>query len=84
MLRVQIVEDIAPAPNTAHGWQVADIAREMANLAAKGVTFRNFEHLPQDERGVWTTPDGARIAWFTDPSGNILSLTQPAVSDAIA
>jgi hypothetical protein len=57
---------------------VADIAAEMDDLVAKGVAFRQFDQLPQDARGVWTSPDGHRIAWFLDPSGNILSLTQTA------
>lgn len=76
MLRVQIVETLTPAPFTAHGWQVADIDATVAQLRGKGVTFEAFAHLPQDARGIWTTPDGSQIAWFKDPSGNILSLTQ--------
>jgi len=76
MLRIQIVPDHAPATFTAYGWKVADIAKVMANLAAKGVSFLQFSGLDQDKSGVWMTPDGARIAWFNDPSGNVLSLTQ--------
>ena len=57
---------------------------EIAALSAKGVTFQKCAHLPQNDQGVWTTPDGAKIAWFTDPSGNILSLTQPAVRGTAA
>lgn len=75
-LRVQIVRDHQPQSYTAHGWEVADIATEMSRLAECGVTFQRFEHLEQSEQGVWTTPDGHKIAWFCDPDGNILSLTQ--------
>lgn len=76
MLRIQIVPDVAPAPYTAHGWQVDNIAAEVRELDAKDVTFLQFDGLPQDADGVWTTPDGAKIAWFKDPCGNILSLTE--------
>ena len=30
----------------------------------------------QDSDGVWTTPGGDQVAWFTDPDGHVLSLTQ--------
>lgn len=76
MLRIQIVVDLNPASFTAYGWQVSDIGAEMAKLIAKGVAFLTFPHLNQDADGVWTTPNDARIAWFKDPSGNILSLTE--------
>ena len=75
-LRVQIVSDFEPPPYTAHGWEVSNIAGEIDGLAANGVAMQHFEHMPQDERGIWTTPDGNKIAWFTDPSGNTLSLTE--------
>ena len=76
MLRVQIVAELSPASHTVHGWQVADIERETKELGSKGVDFLKFDQLEQDATGVWTTPDGHKIAWFKDPSGNILSLTQ--------
>jgi len=76
VLRVQIVADMTPAPYTAHGWQVTDIMAEIATLTAKGVTFLRFDKMPQDAQGVWNTPDAHMIAWFNDPRGNILSLTQ--------
>ena len=75
-LRVQIVAKLEPVAYTVHGWQVANIADEIALLVSKGVVFERFSHLPQDEQGVWTTPDGHQVVWFQDPSGNILSLTQ--------
>lgn len=76
VLRVQIVSDLQPAPYTVHGWQVTDIADEINRLNSKGVEFQRFGQLPQDGLGIWTTPDGHKVAWFTDPSGNTLSLTQ--------
>jgi catechol 2,3-dioxygenase-like lactoylglutathione lyase family enzyme len=76
MLRVQKVQQLSPAPYTALGWDVADINAEAEELVKRGVVFNRYEWLPQDERGVWTAPGGARIAWFNDPDGNTLSLTQ--------
>ena len=76
MLRVQIVADAQPVGYTVHGWQVANIAAEIESLKAKGVVFRQFDHLEQDNLGIWTTPDCNKIAWFKDPCGNTLSLTE--------
>lgn len=75
-LRVQIVAEFEPAPYTAYGWFVADISKEMRDLSSKGVEFQRFAPLTQDELGVWTAPGGHKIAWFKDPAGNILSLTE--------
>jgi catechol 2,3-dioxygenase-like lactoylglutathione lyase family enzyme len=76
MLRVQKVEAFVPAGHTALGWQVDDIRGTIHKLAQRGIRMERFDGLPQDESGVWTTPDGAGVAWFKDPDGNILSLTQ--------
>jgi hypothetical protein len=45
-------------------------------LASKGIRLERYEGLPQDDRGLWRTPDGAEVGWFKDPDGNTLSLTQ--------
>lgn len=76
-LRLAKTPDFTPQPFTVAGWEVEDVAAEMAALKGKGVTFERFEQIPQDEAGIWTTPDGARICWFKDPDGNLLSLTEP-------
>ena len=76
MLRVQKVPRVEPRPFTALGWQVADIAARVDALAARGVRFTRYAGMDQDERGVWRSPSGARVAWFEDPDGNVLSLTQ--------
>ncbi len=55
-----------------------DIDAEVAALAARGVGFERYEYLDQDSAGVWTSPSGGRVAWFKDPDGNLLSLTQGA------
>jgi catechol 2,3-dioxygenase-like lactoylglutathione lyase family enzyme len=77
VLRVTEIPGFAPHPYPAFGWRVADVASAVASLACAGVTTERYEGLAQDEAGVWTAPDGtARIAWFKDPDGNLLSLTQ--------
>src|SRR5262245_54857942 len=75
-LRIQKVASFAPHPFTALGWQVPDIARAVDQLGGAGVAFERFTGMDQDERGVWHAPGGARVAWFKDPDGNVLSLTQ--------
>lgn len=76
MLRVAISAQHTPLPGTVLGWQVASIHERVRELAAAGVVFARFEGMPQDESGIWTTPSGAQVAWFKDPDGNLLSLTQ--------
>ena len=76
MLRVTAVPEVAQAGYTVLGWRVGDIAASVQDLAARGVTFLRYDGMNQDEDGIWTTPTGARVAWFADPDGNILSLTQ--------
>ncbi len=77
--RIQIVETLDPAPFTVHGWMVGNIEEKVRSLVSKGITFVIYEGLPQDQFGIWNSPSGAKIAWFTDPSGNILSLTQAPI-----
>lgn len=75
-LRLQKVDELKPAAHTVLGWYVADINATMDGLVGAGVVFERFETLPQDESGVWTTPDKTKVAWFKDPDGNLLSLTE--------
>ena len=76
MLRVTMVEEMSTAKYTVLGWQVADIKSAVQALGRKGVQFERFEFLKQDELGVWTAPSGAQVAWFKDPDGNLLSVSQ--------
>jgi len=76
MLRIQKMEAFTPPAFTVLGWEVPDIAASIAGLAAKGVAFERFGFLPQDDAGIWTAPNGDKIAWFKDPDGNTLSLAQ--------
>jgi catechol 2,3-dioxygenase-like lactoylglutathione lyase family enzyme len=75
ILRVQKVERFEPHPFTALGWQVEDIEDFVTGLENRGVVFEKYPFV-EDPRGIWTAPGGARIAWFKDPDGNTLSLTQ--------
>lgn len=75
-LRVIAVELIDAAPYTVLGWNVTDIEASIRELTSRGVQFERIKGVEQDELGVWRSPGGARVAWFKDPDGNTLSLTQ--------
>lgn len=76
-LRLSKVPHHTPLPFTVLDWQVPDIEAAHAALSAGGVELSIFEGMGQDENGIWTSPDGgARILWFKDPDGNVLSVSQ--------
>ena len=75
-LRMQIVKSMTPDPYTALGWEVDDITAIADRLRSAGVTFERVPGLPQDERGIWKADERTRVAWFKDPDGNILSITE--------
>jgi catechol 2,3-dioxygenase-like lactoylglutathione lyase family enzyme len=75
-LRVTRVESAVVPAYTVLGWEVDDIAAEVTALAARGLTFLDVDGLEQDELGIWTTPDGSKIAWCQDPEGHTVSLAQ--------
>ena len=76
MLRVTPVPDLAVQSFTIAGWRVDDIVATVRGLEAKGVRFTRYDGMGQDEAGIWTAPSGDKVAWFTDPDGNTLSLTE--------
>lgn len=76
MLRVTVVPEVKPAKFTVLGWKVPDIQAAVSSLDKEGVEFQRYAGLQQDGLGIWTSPSGARVAWFHDPDGNILSVTQ--------
>ncbi|MEP7052781.1 MAG: VOC family protein [Pseudomonadota bacterium] len=76
LLRIQKVGRFEPHPFTTLGWEVKDIDNVVASLGQRGVTFERFPGMDQDECGIWSAPSGARVAWFKDPDGNTLSITQ--------
>jgi catechol 2,3-dioxygenase-like lactoylglutathione lyase family enzyme len=76
-LRITEVPSFEPSPHPALGWQVSDIKASIAQLVARGVSMKIYDGFGQDEHGIWHAPGGgAQIAWFEDPDGNLLSLTQ--------
>ncbi len=76
MLRIQKVERVHAAPYTALGWVISDIRRTVHDLSAAGVVFQRYDGMNQDGDGIWHAPSGAFVAWFQDPDGHVLSLTQ--------
>jgi len=77
MLRVQKVKEVPEAKYTTLGWNVPDIEAKVDELKKAGVKFERYGFPGQDEKGIWTVPGGAaKVAWFKDPDGNILSLAQ--------
>jgi catechol 2,3-dioxygenase-like lactoylglutathione lyase family enzyme len=76
MVRIAKMQEFAPAPFTILGWQVSGIEAMARALQAKGVHFEIFGFFKQDELGIWTAPTGDKVAWFKDPDGNILSISQ--------
>jgi predicted enzyme related to lactoylglutathione lyase len=76
MLRLTAVAEVAHPGYTVLGWRATDISVTVTGLQSLGVVFLRYDGIEQDAQGVWTAPSGDRVAWFTDPDGNVLSLTQ--------
>jgi catechol 2,3-dioxygenase-like lactoylglutathione lyase family enzyme len=76
MLRVTAVQEVGAVKYTVLGWQVPDIIRTAKTLQEARVTLERYAGMKQDELGIWTSPSGAKVAWFKDPDGNTLGITQ--------
>ena len=76
MVRAAKMKEVMPVQSTILGWQVTEIEKMAAALARKGVVFERFGFFKQDELGIWTAPSGDKVAWFKDPDGNLLSISQ--------
>jgi catechol 2,3-dioxygenase-like lactoylglutathione lyase family enzyme len=77
MLRITAVREHNPAPFTVLGWGVESIENTVERLIEAGVEFQRYPGINDgDPKGIWTAPGGARVAWFKDPDGNVLSVTQ--------
>ena len=76
LLRVVRVGEFSPHIFTIFGWDVPDVEAAVAELSGRGVQFLHIHGMQQSPSGVWTSPSGAKVAWFKDPDGNTLSLSQ--------
>lgn len=76
MLRLAVVKEHPAFPGTILGWEVPDVSAAVQVLMKAGVQFERYDFVKQDELGIWTTPTGARVAWFKDPDGNVLSVSE--------
>ena len=75
-LRIQKVDRVPRVSHTVLGWAVRNIRSAVAELTEAGAAFQRYQGLDQDDQGIWRSPSGALVAWFRDPDGNTLSLTQ--------
>ncbi len=75
-LRITIVAELRPQPFTVLGFRIENIDTQVKRLLEKGVEFERYGGLQQDDLGIWTSPRKAKIAWFKDPDGNLISLTE--------
>ena len=74
-LRISPVKELKPQPFTVLGWHVADVPATVKALNAAGVAFERYEFLAQDELGIWSPGGDVHVAWFKDPDGNLLSVS---------
>lgn len=83
-LRIAKMNEHAAPPYTILGWEVSDIENAVGELSANGIRFEHYDFMHPDERGIVTFPGGDKVAWFKDPDGNVLSLSQHAFAGASA
>jgi catechol 2,3-dioxygenase-like lactoylglutathione lyase family enzyme len=74
-IRIAKVRNFTPLQGTILGWEVQDIEAVVTWLTSRGVTTEKYPFVQDRERGIWTTPNGDKVAWFKDPDGNILSVS---------
>jgi catechol 2,3-dioxygenase-like lactoylglutathione lyase family enzyme len=76
MVRLGMAKKLPEAHGTVLGWQVPEIEVAVRELSERGVGFERFDGLAQNDKGIWVSPTGAKVAWFRDPDGNILSISE--------
>jgi catechol 2,3-dioxygenase-like lactoylglutathione lyase family enzyme len=76
MIRIVKVPTFTPLQSTVLGWQVENIEAIIDWLVKRGVVFDKYPFVQDKERGIWTAPGGSKIAWFKDPDGNVLSVSE--------
>jgi catechol 2,3-dioxygenase-like lactoylglutathione lyase family enzyme len=84
MVRLGMSKELPKVPGTVLGWQVPEITSAARELERAGVQLERFDGLMQDEMGIWNSPTGARVAWFRDPDGNILSISEHPEAEVAA
>jgi catechol 2,3-dioxygenase-like lactoylglutathione lyase family enzyme len=75
-IRIAKARDFTPAPYTVMGWEVSHIDAVVKWLIQRGVEFEKYPFVQDRELGIWTAPGGDKVAWFKDPDGNVLSVSQ--------
>ena len=75
-IRIAKVPNYTPLQGTILGWEVQDIKAVAAWLRDRGVTLEKYPFVQDQELGIWTAPSGDKVAWFKDPDGNVLSISQ--------
>lgn len=76
LLFIQKVTEVTAPAYTALGWQVDNIEETIDELSSRNVTFEHYEQVPQNDLGIMIIPGQAKVAWFKDPDGHTLSLTE--------
>ncbi|HZW69554.1 MAG TPA: VOC family protein [Hanamia sp.] len=76
LLRVTIVQELKPQAFTVLGWNVDDIVSIIKSLNDENIFCEKYDFFEQNDLGIWTSPNGSKVAWFKDPDGNVLSLTE--------
>ena len=76
ILRLAIDPESKPIRGTVLCWRVENIEDTVSQLMHAGVVFERWDFMPQDKLGIWATPTGAKVAWFKDTEGNLLSVSQ--------
>ena len=76
MIRIAKAGKFTPAPFTVLGWEVMKIEDEVSALVARGVVFEKYPFVEDQATGIWVAPGGDKVAWFKDPDGNVLSLSE--------
>src|SRR5271165_7389522 len=76
VLRLTKMKEFTPQPFSILSWEVPDIEAGVRQLTTAGVAFERYGFFEQDELGIWTAPDGTKVAWFLDPDGNNLGIVQ--------
>src|ERR1700741_2723584 len=75
LLRVITVRELIPHEFTILGWNVKDIEATVDLLVSRGVSFQKYDFI-NNNRGIWTSPNNSKVAWFKDPDGNVLSVSE--------